>query len=167
MISSGRTASFFDLDPDEGVPWKHLVEGAGAIRAALGDLGLRSFVKTTGGKGLHVVVPVEPHADWEAAKTFARDVAARIAADQPERYTTNPLKEARSSRIFLDHLRNNRGATAVAAYSTRARPGAPVAMPLTWEALDNASAPPRHSIADLPTGDPWKGFTRVRQSLPG
>jgi bifunctional non-homologous end joining protein LigD len=79
-----------DLDPDEGVPWAHVVESAGAIHAALDDLGLRGFVKATGGKGLHVVVPIEPHADWETAKAFARDVAARLAAEWPERYTTNP-----------------------------------------------------------------------------
>ncbi len=157
----------FDLDPDEGVPWAHVVEGARAIHAALEDLGLRGFVKATGGKGLHVVVPVEPHAGWETAKAFARDVAARLAGDRPERYTTNPLKEARSGHIFLDHLRNSRGATAVAAYSTRARPGAPVAMPLAGEALDAAPAALRYSIADLPAEDPWKGFFEVRQRLPG
>jgi len=157
----------FDLDPDEGMPWAHLVEGARAIYTALVDLGLLSFVKATGGKGLHVVVPVEPHAGWEMAKAFASDLAARIAADRPERYTTNPLKEARSGRIFLDHLRNSRGATAVAAYSTRARQGAPVATPLAWEALGDAPSAFRYSIADLPAGDPWKGFFEVRQRLPG
>jgi bifunctional non-homologous end joining protein LigD len=150
-----------------GVPWVHLVEGARAIYAALNDLGLRSFAKATGGKGLHVVVPVEPHADWETAKAFARGLAARLAADQPERYTTNLLKEARSGRIFLDHLRNSRGATAVAAYSTRARPGAPVATPLAWEALGDAPTALQYSTADLPAGDPWKGFFEVRQRLPG
>jgi bifunctional non-homologous end joining protein LigD len=128
--------------------------------------GLRSFAKTTGGKGLHVVVPVEPHAGWEAAKAFARDIAARLAAERPERYTTNPLKEARSGRIFLDHLRNSRGATAVAAYSTRARPGAPAAVPLAWEALADSPAAIRYGMDDLPVGDPWPDFFRVRQRLP-
>jgi bifunctional non-homologous end joining protein LigD len=156
-----------DLDPDEGVPWAHVVESAGAIHAALDDLGLRGFVKATGGKGLHVVVPIEPHADWEAAKAFARDLAARLAADRPERYTTNPLMEARSGRIFLDHLRNSRGATAVAAYSTRARPGAPVATPLAWQTLGDDPAAIRHSVANMPAGDPWQGFFEVRQRLPG
>jgi bifunctional non-homologous end joining protein LigD len=156
----------FDLDPDEGVPWSNVVEGARAIHVALDDLGLRGFVKATGGKGLHVVVPIKPHVNWETAKAFARDMAARLETARPERYTTNPLKEARSGRIFLDHLRNSRGATAVAAYSTRARPGAPVAMPLAWEALGDAPAAPRYSIADLPAGDAWKGFFEVRQRLP-
>ena len=155
-----------DLDPDEGVPWAQVVEGARAVHTALDDLGLCGFVKATGGKGLHVVIPIEPHADWETAKAFARYVAARLAAARPERYTTNPLKEARSGRIFLDHLRNSRGATAVAAYSTRARAGAPVAMPLAWETLDDAPAAPRYGMADLPAEDPWKGFFEVRQRLP-
>jgi bifunctional non-homologous end joining protein LigD len=157
----------FDLDPDEGVPWAHVSEGARAILAALEDLGLRGFVKVTGGKGLHLMVPVEPHADWETAKAFARDVAARLAAERSERYTTNPLKEARTGRIFLDHLRNSRGATAVATYSTRARPRAPVAMPLAWDALGDATAAPRYGMADFPAEDPWKGFFEVRQRLPG
>ncbi|MBP2313013.1 non-homologous end-joining DNA ligase [Azospirillum soli] len=157
----------FDFDPDDGVPWAHVVEGARAIRAALDGLGLQSFVKTTGGKGLHVVVPVEPRAGWDAVKEFAHDVAARLADEQPERYTTNPLKEAREGRIFLDHLRNSRGATAVAPYSTRARPGAPVALPLAWEALGDDPAALRHGIGDMPKGDPWEEFFEVRQRLPG
>lgn len=156
----------FDLDPDEGVPWAQVVAGAREIRADLEALGLRSFVKTTGGKGLHVVLPIEPAADWEVVKTFAHDVAARLAVKQPECYTTNPLKEARSGRIFLDHLRNSRGATAVAPYSTRARPGAPVATPLAWEALSDDPAATRRTAADLPKGDPWTGFFAVRQRLP-
>ncbi|WP_448188628.1 non-homologous end-joining DNA ligase [Azospirillum sp. sgz301742] len=154
----------FDLDPDEGVPWAQVVAGAREIRADLETRGLRSFVKTTGGKGLHVVLPIEPAADWGTVKTFAYDVAARLAERQPERYTTNPLKEARGGRIFLDHLRNSRGATAVAAYSTRAHPGAPVATPLDWEGLRDD--PNRYSVADLPKGDPWTGFFEVRQRLP-
>jgi bifunctional non-homologous end joining protein LigD len=157
----------FDLDPDRGVPWAHVVEGARAIGTVLEELGLRGFVKATGGKGLHVVVPIEPHADWDTAKAFAHNIAAQIAVERHERYTTNPLKEVRNGRIFLDHLRNSRGATAVAAYSTRARPGAPVATPLAWEALGDAPSAFRYSIADLPAGDPWKGFFEVRQRLPG
>ncbi len=156
----------FDLDPDEGVSWERVVAGAREIRANLEALGLRSFVKTTGGKGLHVVLPVEPAVSWEAAKTFAHDVAVRHAEQQPERYTTNPQKEARSGRIFLDHLRNSRGATAVAAYSTRARPGAPVATPLDWDALSDDPAANRHTLGDPPKGNPWKGFFEVRQRLP-
>ena len=159
-----------DLDPEDGVHWAHVAEGAREIRAALDALGLRSFVKTTGGKGLHVVVPIEPAPDWEAAKDFAHAVAAQLAERRPERYTTNPLKEARAGRIFLDHLRNSRGATAVAAWSPRARPGAPVAVPLSWDELDS---PDRPGVSDLPAWaerrqqDPWRDFFTVRQRLPG
>lgn len=155
-----------DLDPDEGVGWAQVVAGARALRAELEGLGLRSFVKSTGGKGLHVVLPIEPAADWEAAKAFAHGVAARLAGREPDRYTTNPLKEARTGRIFLDHLRNSRGATAVAPYSTRARPGAPVATPLAWDALSDDPATNRRTLADPPRGDPWDWFFRVRQRLP-
>ena len=157
----------FDLDPDEGVGWARVVAGARAIRTELEGMGLRGFVKTTGGKGLHVVLPIEPAADWEAVKGFAHAVAARLAEREPDRYTTNPLKEARAGRIFLDHLRNSRGATAVAAYSTRARPGAPVATPLEWEALSEDPAVNRRTLEDPPRGDAWAGFFGVRQRLPG
>ncbi|HYG88627.1 MAG TPA: non-homologous end-joining DNA ligase [Azospirillum sp.] len=156
-----------DLDPDEGVPWARVVEGARALHDDLEAMGLQSFVKTTGGKGLHVVLPVEPAAGWEAVKAFAHDLAARLAAREPDRYTTNPLKEARTGRIFLDHLRNSRGATAVAAYSTRARPGAPVATPLRWEELSEDPAVNRRTLADPPQGNAWEEFFSVRQRLPG
>lgn len=157
----------FDFDPDEGVPWARVVEGARAVRAVLEGMGLRSFVKSTGGKGLHVVVPIEPHAGWEAVKTFAHAVAERLVADSPGRYTTNPLKEARQGRVFLDHLRNSRGATAVAAFSPRARVGAPIAVPLTWEALGDDPAAVRRGMSNPPAGDPWPDFSKLRQRLPG
>ncbi|WP_431855850.1 non-homologous end-joining DNA ligase [Azospirillum sp.] len=156
-----------DLDPAEGVPWTRVVEGARALRTDLEGMGLRSFVKTTGGKGLHVVLPIEPAADWDTAKAFAHGVAVRLAEREPDRYTTNPLKEARKGRIFLDHLRNSRGATAVAAYSTRARPGAPVATPLRWDELSEDPQVNRRTLADPPRGDAWEGFFGVRQRLPG
>lgn len=157
-----------DLDPDDGVPWAHVVAGALDLRGMLDGLGLQCFVKTTGGKGLHVVVPVEPAAGWETAKAFSHDVAAQLAARRPERYTTNPLKDARTGRIFIDHLRNSRGATAVAPYSTRARPGAQVAMPLSWDELSEDAQANRFTVATLPTrrADPWAGFFAVRQRLP-
>jgi len=156
-----------DLDPDEGVGWAPVVAGARSLRAELEGMGLRGFAKTTGGKGLHVVVPIQPAADWEAVKAFAHGVAARLAEREPGRYTTNPLKEARTGRIFLDHLRNSRGATAVAAYSTRARPGAPVATPLEWEDLSEDPAVNRRTLEDPPRGDAWAGFFAVKQRLPG
>ena len=161
----------FDFDPapdrDEGVPWARVVEGAKAIRSLLDGMGLRSVVKSTGGKGLHVVVPIEPRAGWEAVKAFAHEVAERLAASAPERYTTNPLKEARRGRVFLDHLRNSRGATAVAAFSPRARAGAPIAVPLDWEALNDDPAAIQRVLSDPPTDDPWPDLSRLRQRLPG
>ncbi|MBP2292653.1 non-homologous end-joining DNA ligase [Azospirillum rugosum] len=157
----------FDFDPDEGVPWARVVEGAKAVRARLDGMGLQSFLKSTGGKGLHVVIPIEPHAGWEAVKAFAHGIAERLVDDAPDRYTTNPLKEARHGRVFLDHLRNSRGATAVAAFSPRARAGAPIAVPLAWEALGDDPATVRRVLTDPPADTPWPDFSKLHQRLPG
>ena len=118
--SSSPTAITFDLDPDEGLPWPRVIEAALEVREALAGIGLQSFVKTTGGKGLHVVVPLTPKLDWDAVKAFARWVAERLAEQRPERFTANRAKRARHGRIYIDYLRNGRGATAVGAYSPRA-----------------------------------------------
>ena len=116
----------FDLDPGPGVPWKEVVQAAFDLRDSLAQIDLQSFVKTTGGKGLHVVVPLAPRrVDWEAAKTFARSVAEHFAAEQPERFIATMSKAQRKGKIFIDYLRNDRGATAVAPYSTRAKPVRP------------------------------------------
>jgi bifunctional non-homologous end joining protein LigD len=106
----------FDLDPGEDVAWKEMIAAARAMRGALADLGLESFVKTTGGKGLHVVAPIRRHDTWDEVKPFCRAVAQRFAAEAPERYTTNMSKAARPGKIFIDYLRNDRGATAIAPY---------------------------------------------------
>ena len=110
----------FDLDPDPAVPWPRVVESAHQIRAFLEDIGLRSFVKTTGGKGLHIVVPLQRRHDWDEVKAFSKAVAELIEQADPEHYTSNMSKAARGGKIFIDYLRNGRGATAIAAYSTRA-----------------------------------------------
>ncbi|HJU18363.1 MAG TPA: DNA ligase D [Stellaceae bacterium] len=117
----------FDFDPDPGLPWSWITEAALALREALQGLGLESFAKTTGGKGLHVVVPLAPRLGWDEVRAFSRHVAEAVAARAPERYMTNPSKQARTGRIYIDYLRNSRCATAIGAYSPRARPGAPVA----------------------------------------
>jgi bifunctional non-homologous end joining protein LigD len=138
-----------DLDPGPGVGWHQLAEAAIEIRDLLADLDLASFVTTTGGKGLHVVVPLLPIATWAQHKLFARTVAQLLAVQSPETYTANPLKAHRVGRIFVDYLRNSRGATAIAPYSMRARPGAPVATPVEWDALDQIK-PETLTMATLP-----------------
>jgi bifunctional non-homologous end joining protein LigD len=161
----------FDLDPEEGLPWERIVEGAVAIKDTLARLGLESFAKTTGGKGLHVVVPLIPELDWETARTFTKAVSERVVTASPDRYTTTVAKKARHGKIFIDYLRNGRGQTAVGAFSTRARPGAPVSTPLTWREVESgvrsdaftwASLPKR--LADL-AADPWDGFFEVKQGV--
>ncbi|BCJ92060.1 ATP-dependent DNA ligase [Terrihabitans soli] len=121
----------FDLDPGDGVAWSGVVAAARDVRERMNELGLESFVKTTGGKGLHVVVPLKPDVAWDEAKAFTKVFAEQMAGDSPELYVSTMSKKIRKGRVFVDYLRNGQGATAVAAYSTRARPGAPVATPST------------------------------------
>ena len=161
----------FDLDPDESLGFEDVISAAHEVRERLETLDLTSFVKTTGGKGLHVVVPIDPVSAWREAKAFAKLLSEQMAADAPERYLTRISKAERSGRIFIDYLRNDPTSTAVAPYSTRSRPGAPVAMPLTWEevvprldpcAFKLQTAPAR--VAKVP--DPWADMHKVRQRLP-
>jgi bifunctional non-homologous end joining protein LigD len=161
-----------DLDPGEDVPWQQVVDAALEARTRLSDLGLRSFVKTTGGKGLHVVFPLNPKADWDTVKGFAQSIAEQMAADQPRLYTANMAKRERGGRIYIDYVRNGMGATAVAAYSTRARAGAAVSTPLAWDELGAAIRANHFTVENLPKRlsfldkDPWEGLTSVRQDLP-
>jgi bifunctional non-homologous end joining protein LigD len=161
----------FDLDPDIGLPWERVTEAAVEMREALLGLGLRSFVKTTGGKGLHVVVPISRKLDWDQVREFSRWVAERFVASGPDRFTSNMAKRARAGRIFIDYLRNSRGATAVAAYSPRARQTAPVATPLSWEEVENGVKPDRFTVATVPErlagleSDPWAEMRTLRQSI--
>lgn len=161
----------FDLDPDEELPWNQVIEAAFSVRDFLGELGLRSFVKTTGGKGLHVVVPIDRRHEWPQAKEFARAVARHLAEEWPDRFTANIAKWAREGRVFVDYLRNRRGATAVAAYSTRARTGAPVSVPIGWDELPTILGPHQFSVINLRERlasldeDPWEEIGSVRQSI--
>jgi bifunctional non-homologous end joining protein LigD len=159
-----------DLDPAPAVPWARVVEGAQAIRGLLGDLDLVGFVKTTGGKGLHVVVPLRPSADWEALRALGEGIGAELVRRAPDRYTINPLKAARRGRIFVDYLRNVRGATSVAAYSPRARADAPVSTPLGWSELAGGATPGDFTVQTVPRRlaarkDPWADFFSVDQAI--
>jgi bifunctional non-homologous end joining protein LigD len=162
----------FDLDPGEGVSWDAVVQGAIDVRDYLQDLDLVSFVKTSGGKGLHVVVPLRPKASWDDAKAFAAGVAAAMTKASPALYTNTMAKRARTGRIFIDYLRNGRGAAAVAAYSTRARAGAPVSTPMAGEELPSMRSGNQYRIGNLAarlpnlTSDPWADFETVDQVVP-
>lgn len=161
----------FDLDPAPDLAWTEVLVTAKALRERLANLGLESFVRTTGGKGLHLVVPLVPSCTWEEAKQLARGVVEAEARRDRRRLTINMSKARRQGRIFLDYLRNARGATAVASYSTRARPGAPVAVPLRWDELGPDLRSDRYSIANLPRrlsalrADPWDGFDAARRPV--
>ena len=159
-----------DLDPAPAVPWARVVEGAQAIRGLLGDLDLVGFVKTTGGKGLHVVVPLRPSADWEALRALGEGIGAELVRRAPDHYTINPLKAARRGRVFVDYLRNVRGATSVAAYSPRARADAPVSTPLGWSELASGATPGDFTVQTVPRRlaarkDPWADFFSVDQAI--
>jgi len=162
----------FDLDPGEGLGFADVVQAAHEVRAYLGDLGLASFAKTTGGKGVHVVVPVDRRYGYPQVKAFAKKVAESLAAKTPTRYLTRISKAERRGRIFIDYLRNDATSTAVAAYSTRSRAGAPVATPVTWDELTPALDPAAFNVNTVPArlakigGDPWREMGKVRQGLP-
>jgi bifunctional non-homologous end joining protein LigD len=160
----------FDLDPDESLPWQTVATSAFEVRKRLKAMGLESFIKSTGGKGLHVVAPIRPEHPWPVVKEFAHNFVLTMERDAPSRFLTKMTKAARTGRIYLDYLRNERGATAVAPYSPRARAGLPVAMPLSWSEL-KADRVPRFQVSDFSrwrkrlSRDPWKNMTKLQQRL--
>lgn len=160
-----------DLDPGEGVAWERVIAAAGEVRQRLEDAGLNAFVKTSGGKGLHVAAPLKPQADWPAVKAFTKAMADGMAADSPDRYVSTITKSKRRGKILIDYLRNQRGMTAVAPYSTRARPGAAVSMPLGWQELSPGIGPDYFTVANTPTrlaalaSDPWEDFRSAAEPL--
>jgi bifunctional non-homologous end joining protein LigD len=161
----------FDLDPGDGVTWAQLVAAAREVRKRLEDLKLESFVKLSGGKGLHVVLPIDG-ADWNTTKNFTQKIAMAMSADSPKLYVAKMTKSLRDGRIFIDYLRNSREATSVAPYSSRARAGAPVSAPLSWEELGRTTSGGDFTVLNLQKRlarlkrDPWADIGRVKQKLP-
>jgi bifunctional non-homologous end joining protein LigD len=165
----------FDIDPGEGVSWAAIVKAAREVRDRLAAIDLQSFVKLSGGKGLHVVLPVAP-VEWDAVKTFTQAFAQAMAADDPKRYIAKMTKSLRKGRVFIDYLRNSLEQTSVAAYSTRARDGAPVSMPVSWDELGRAKSSNQYTVLNIgrrlgsfkrnPRADPWADIGRVKQKLP-
>jgi len=158
-----------DLDPHESVPWRRLAETAVVLRVFLQDLGFVPFLRTTGGKGLHVVVPLVRRWGWEEIKSFTHSIALRLVHEAPKQFTAEIPKAKRTGRILIDYLRNQRDATAIASYSPRARPGAPVAIPLDWDELDPGGKPlgwnVRNAHERLAAPDPWADFEASRRPL--
>lgn len=160
-----------DLDPGDGVSWTEIIAAAHEVKQRFEDMGLTAFVKTSGGKGLHVVAPVKPKAEWPQVKAAMKALADGMAGDDPDKYVSTITKSKRKGKILIDYLRNGRGATAVAPYSTRARPGAPVSMPVAWEELGGAIGPNYFTVNNAParisqqTSDPWGDFRQAETPI--
>jgi bifunctional non-homologous end joining protein LigD len=161
----------FDLDPDPTVEWPKVVTAAREVKLVLEELGLVAFLKTTGGKGLHLVVPVQPRSEWDEAKAFCKAVADLIVRAAPDRFIATMSKAARKGKIFIDYLRNGRGATAIAPYSTRARDGAPVSVPISWDELSSKLHSDQFTVENLSSRldrlktDPWADMGQVKQTI--
>jgi len=159
----------FDLDPAEDVPFAQVKAAALHLRDILEAVRLASFPLLTGGKGIHVVVPLKPRHGWDTIKAFAGGLVQRLAAEQPDRYVATMTKSKRAGRIFIDYFRNDKSATAIAPYSTRARPGAPLAWPLSWKALSRVESASEITLANfrrrLAAADPWPDYDRTDQAL--
>jgi bifunctional non-homologous end joining protein LigD len=160
----------FDLDPGEGIDWQQMQEAALLVRVLLDELGLPSFLKTSGGKGLHVVVPLRRQFGWDEVRGFSRAVVEHLARTVPERFVAKSGPRNRVGRIFADYLRNGFGATTVSAWSARARPGMGVSVPLAWEELPDLDSAAHWTVANigprLATGNtPWDAMERSRTGL--
>src|SRR2546421_4447075 len=160
-----------DLDPDPGLPWEELRAATLLTKTLLDGLKLKSFLKTTGGKGLHVVVPIVPRLGWDEVRKFSRLIAEMLAKEWPDVFTSKMAKQKRTGKLFVDYLRNAEAASAVAAYSPRARPGATVSTPLAWEELGKTDLRAKFTVRSVPRGlaqlrhDPRRGYFTTRQSV--
>ncbi|WP_420800048.1 non-homologous end-joining DNA ligase [Paraburkholderia tagetis] len=168
-----------DLDPDPALGWDRVIEAAQLTRMVLADLGLDAFCKTSGGKGLHIVVPLAPlarcvpgTASWDDAKAFARAVAQRLASGWPTQFTATAGPEHRKKKIFVDYLRNVRGASTAVAYGVRARPGMGISVPIAWDELADTTGGAQWTLANIDArlahvkrSDPWASYAQVRQSI--
>jgi bifunctional non-homologous end joining protein LigD len=161
-----------DLDPGDGVAWADVVTAAKTVRALFEALDLACFAKTTGGRGLHIVVPITPRADWTECLAFARGCALALVRAHPDTFTERFARRGRERKILVDYLRNNRTNTSIAAYSTRARTGAPISVPIAWSELTATTTPDRFTIVTVPRRlsklrrDPWKAYAATRQTIP-
>jgi bifunctional non-homologous end joining protein LigD len=161
----------FDLDPGPGVSWKRVIEGARELKDRLEALELESWLKTSGGKGLHIVVPIARRSTWDDVAAFTRAVAYKMATDSSKKYIAKASKAARKGLIFVDWIRNTRGATSVAAWSTRARPGAPISVPIAWGAIDDLEGGDQFKFSNIldlvhrRRRDPWADMAKSRQRL--
>jgi bifunctional non-homologous end joining protein LigD len=159
----------FDIDPDEGLDFGEVKKAAFNIRDALGEWGLESFPMVTGGKGIHVIAPLRAITEWPLIKDFCHAFADRLEATQPERFTSNIRKAKRKGRMFVDYLRNERGSTAIGPFSTRARKGCPVAVPVSWSEVDTLEAANLYTLetaaARAQEKDPWPDYDKLTQSI--
>ncbi len=161
----------FDLDPDQGLAWSEVKRAAIEVRGFLAELGLEAFVRTSGGKGLHVVIPIVRRHTWDEAKAFCKAVAQKLAQTHPRKYVATASKARRKNRIFIDYLRNSRGATSICCYSTRSKPAAPVATPLAWDELEALSSPQEYCVENIRERidslgqDPWANYFGLRQGI--
>jgi bifunctional non-homologous end joining protein LigD len=158
-----------DLDPDPALPWRSMIEATQMTLSVLDELGLDAYIKTSGGKGMHIIVPLARKADWDTVKAFAKALAQFIAEQLPERFTATSGPKNRVSKIFIDYLRNTRGASTVAAYSARARPGLPVSVPVSRDELASLKSSDQWNIANLQKrlrklkADPWAGYKNTQR----
>ena len=159
----------FDIDPDEGLGFEQVRDAAVDIAKALEDLGLQSYPLISGGKGIHVIAPLVPKLEWPEIKTFCKAIAQRLADQQPDRFVATMSKAKRKGRMFIDYLRNERGSTAIAPWSSRSRPGAPAAVPVGWDELPGIKAANQFTLAmaaeRAKKPDPWKDYFSTTQTI--